>query len=230
MACERIAVTNCALSSTACAVRIGYEGDAPIRDCAFNNLVIWDSHVGLDLISILPEPRPGFEIKAGARIEQIAFSDILMDRVERPIYLWMGNPAGGRFRGAIRGVSFSDVTASGAASSCLVGAEERWAEDIELRHVRLNLLRGRMPAVPDELDVWARTPTPYGLDCRRVRGLRLADVRIAVPPGGGWRSPLRCRQIKGLDLVELRAPGPELQAVKRLTVAGGQTDPGLARR
>lgn len=39
-ACEDVSVTNCTFVSTCCAIRLGYEGDAPIRNCTFSNIVI----------------------------------------------------------------------------------------------------------------------------------------------------------------------------------------------
>ena len=49
-ACENVTVSNCVLSSTCCAVRIGYEGDSPIRNCTFSNLVMPHTRTGINML------------------------------------------------------------------------------------------------------------------------------------------------------------------------------------
>lgn len=73
-ACEYVTVTNCILKTTCCALRIGYEGDHPIRHCRFGNLVIKGTRTG---ISILAPLKPAFCIEHGPAIEDISFSDMI---------------------------------------------------------------------------------------------------------------------------------------------------------
>lgn len=48
--CEKVTVTNCTLTTWCNAIRIGWINDGTIRDCAFSNLVITDSSVGVGIV------------------------------------------------------------------------------------------------------------------------------------------------------------------------------------
>ena len=85
-ACERITVENCRLSSSTCAVRTGYEGDAPIRDIVFKNIRIVNSRNGFNFVSVVPEKQQF----AGTRIENMVFENVTMDTVGRPFFMWSG--------------------------------------------------------------------------------------------------------------------------------------------
>ena len=109
---KNITVANCTLSSSTCATRVGYGGDGPpIKNCVFSNLAIHDSRMGIDILSVLPETNLCTGITKGARIEGLVFSDIVMDNVKRPIYIWQGNESGGTFMGKIEDVSINNVIA-----------------------------------------------------------------------------------------------------------------------
>ena len=80
--CERVTVTNCAITSHSAGIRVGWYNDGVIRNCAFNNLVITDSTTGIDFR--LPDtPLGGRGSDEGCDdtlIENLSFSDILIDR------------------------------------------------------------------------------------------------------------------------------------------------------
>lgn len=90
-ACQNIRITNSTLSSPpACAVRLGYEGDSPIKDVHCNNLTIKSSHHGINVVSIVAD-REAFAMGKGTRIKNVEFHDIQMQDVLQPIYIWMGS-------------------------------------------------------------------------------------------------------------------------------------------
>ena len=73
--CENVTVTNCVLSTPACAFRIGV-GDGNVRNCAISNIVIDNARTGINIVcnylSLFPR---------GARIENISFSNIMIHAV-----------------------------------------------------------------------------------------------------------------------------------------------------
>ncbi len=114
--CERIVVANSILSSSTCAVRIGYEGDAPIRDAVFGNLIIYDSRHGIDILSIAPVC--AMKIERGTPIENIRFENIVMRNVGQAFFIWAGNEKPRTdYGGSIRNLSFAGMTIESVATS-----------------------------------------------------------------------------------------------------------------
>lgn len=76
--CEKVAVTNCNLTSHACAVRLGWINDGVIRNCTFSNLNVTVSCSGLT--AYLPgnpaHARMSDEGFEATLIENISFSNI----------------------------------------------------------------------------------------------------------------------------------------------------------
>ena len=82
MVCEKVAVTNCNLTSHACAVRVGWINDGVIRNCTLSNLNITDSFSGL-CVTLPGNPDPRRMSDQGneaTHIENISFSNITIDR------------------------------------------------------------------------------------------------------------------------------------------------------
>lgn len=81
--CQKVAVTNCNLTSHTCAVRLGWINDGTIRDCTFSNLNITESRCGI--YAYLPgnpaTARMSDQGHEPTLIENISFSNITMDRI-----------------------------------------------------------------------------------------------------------------------------------------------------
>ena len=108
-ACENIIVENCRLSSSTCAIRIGYEGDAPIRNLSFKNLEIVDSRHGIDILSIVPISK--LRIDHGTPMDHFQFEDIRMTNVGQAFFLWAGNePPRKGYNGHMRNFVFKNIT------------------------------------------------------------------------------------------------------------------------
>ncbi len=92
-ACEKIAVSNCNITSHSGGIRIGWYNDGVIRNCTFSNLNITDSTCGID-IRLPDTPETGRGSDQGDEhtlIENLNFSDIMMDRVYyEPIFIRIG--------------------------------------------------------------------------------------------------------------------------------------------
>jgi len=129
--CEQVVVTNCILRSRpACGVRIGYEGDSPIRDCLFSNLVIYGSHHGIDIVSILPDQEYPFTILHGTRVENIQFENLVMRDVMQPIHFWMGNEKPGQDPEVLlRNIRVSNVVVENGGDSFIGSLIDRPVEN-----------------------------------------------------------------------------------------------------
>jgi polygalacturonase len=212
MACENVVVTNCKLSSSACAIRIGYEGDATIRNCCFSNLTIHDTDIGFDIVSIIPEScPPGLTITEGVRVERIVLANVVMDRVNRPIYIWIGNETDREFKGGIRDVLIDNLIATATNACYLGGTRDCKVEDIEIRNMRIAMVGQREQARYEAGHaVWGGMETPYGLLCRDARRLRLnglhLDWRSATDT---WRNQICCSNVDGLEISGFHSIGFE---------------------
>ena len=236
-ACENVTVTNCTLSSTCCAVRIGYEGDGPIRNCTFSNLVFPGTRTG---INMLVPRHADVGIQHGPAIENIAFSNLVMD-TRIPIYLWIGDDAAPP--GGIRNVSIADVLATTERGCYLGGSKTIPLEGLRVANLRLEV-RGEMDdefaaAVPYPYRVWDyfdKRGIPHALYCRYAREVEFHDVRVAWGrAGGSWRSALRAEHVEDLEvdgLVARQGPGPgrapavHLTDVRGALVRGCRAEPG----
>ena len=139
-ACEDVVVTNCTLVTTCCAVRIGYEGDAPIRNCTFSNLAISRCRTGINMLVPGHSDWKDSLITHGPAIENIRFSNLIMD-TRVPLFLWIGDDA--KRPGGIRNIAISDVYAT-TERGCFVGGTRAIpVEGLQLRNWRLEV-RGEM--------------------------------------------------------------------------------------
>lgn len=179
MPCENIAVTNCHLSSTTCGVRIGYEGDAPIRDCAFSNLTFASCRHGIDLLSIRPAVK-GTIIGRGTPVDRIVFTNLTMRDVGRAIFIWAGKERPEfTYGGHVRDVQITNLTGL-VNDSSYIGAQEPGAiSNLTLRDIRLVQDWNREPqpevAIPSH---WGGGFMPWSLNLRSLDAVRLENVDI----------------------------------------------------
>ncbi len=206
-ACENVVVTNCVLCSVpACGIRVGYEGDSVIRNCSFSNLTIFDTDIGLDIISILPG-RPN--ILKGTRCENISFDNITMRNVNQAVYFWMGNETANESQAYLKNISVSNVIAQSLYGSYIGGFDKKHCENVMLSDIRL-LLSGDMPkdAAPASSGVWGAATNPYGLYCSRVDGLSIRNMEIDFREArGAWKCGVFCKEVNGATLQGIRTRG-----------------------
>ena len=159
--CERVCVTNCALTSYACGVRIGWMNDGVIRSCAFSNLVITGSRFGIGMhlpyriresgnVRILDAKRP-ISTDVGREqtlIESISFDNVIMDGIySRPIDIKIEDHESIGCRG-IRNIRFSSVHATALAYPSFKGRKQDPLGDVYLYNCTFTRL--------DEIDGEAR--------------------------------------------------------------------------
>jgi polygalacturonase len=220
---DGLVVSNCVLSSKTCGVRLGYEGDGPIRNCAFSNIVMQRTRTGINML--VPHNRE-HGILHGPGIENISFSNIVMDTV-LPIYLWIDAKAA--TPGCIRNINISNLQAT-AERACYIGGggANLPVESVRLRNVRLNM-RGQMngdriaepvPSPYPAFDYWPNSGTtwprsgavfkglPHALFARHVRDLDIQDFRVDWSAASGhWHSAIRVESGSDVRLEDIRAEG-----------------------
>lgn len=128
--CEKVCVTNCNLTSHACAVRLGWINDGVIRNCTFSNLNITETCSGLT--AYLPgnpaDARMSDEGFEATLIENISFSNITIDRTYYcpiRIYIMENNLCAG-----IRNLYFSNIHAFSGRMPCVQGRPDCHVQNI----------------------------------------------------------------------------------------------------
>lgn len=122
--CERVCVSNCALTSNTNGIRIGWINDGTIRNCVFSNIVITDSRCGISIflpyrirqsgnVRIFDSKNP-ISTDVGreeTQIENILFDTVMMSGIYRnPIRIGIDQNEGVRCKG-IDNIRFSNVHA-----------------------------------------------------------------------------------------------------------------------
>lgn len=201
--CDRITVSDCILSSSTCAIRVGYEGDGLISDCTFANLAIHRSKNGIDLLSVTPTARP--DLVRGTPVERLIFSNIVMQQVGRPFFIWAGQETGAPPATAqVRGLTFSAIRAD-CCNTSFIGSCAAPIHDLTLRDISIHLheLERFSHATPVPFPgIWGADFLPDALTLCRTSATTIDQVRLEVTPAPGRHTPygnmLRWTQTAGL--------------------------------
>jgi polygalacturonase len=133
--CERVAVTNCNLTSYACGIRIAWINDGTIRNCVFSNIVMTDTNTGICIQ--LPHVSAEHVVNIPDRgreatlVENLSFSNIVMDGLYAPpIKIILGNEP--TMCNAVRDIYFDNIHAKGLCFPLLVGRSEKPIENVTM--------------------------------------------------------------------------------------------------
>jgi hypothetical protein len=188
--CETITVANCTLQSASAGVRVGY-GRNPIRNCVFQNLVIYNSHRGLGVFA-----------RDEGDIENLLFQNITIHTRLYSGHWWgKGEPIHiSAIRqnpqmpvGRVRRVMFSGIVAEAEGGVVVYGTPESPIEDLTIQNLRLVVSAGSLardwggnfdlrPSTPASEQLF-RHDVP-ALFFRHATGLRLDGVDVK------WRGDL----------------------------------------
>lgn len=181
---ENVTVTNCTLKSKSAAVRVGY-GASNIRNCVFQNLVIYGSNRGL-----------GVFVRNEGSVENILFSNIT---IKTRLYKghWWGNaepihvsaaPAKADTElGRIKNIRFTDIVAESESGIVLHGWENKNIEDVVFDNIKLRIKNspindtygGNFDLRPTHvLEKAVFKHDIPGLYCNYADGIRIKDFKL----------------------------------------------------
>ena len=232
---ENLTVTNCVLTTASNALKFGTESSGDFKNIAFSNCTIFAR----------PDkwgrgPRTGVSLESvdGSNIDGVVVSNLVMEGVQAPIFIRLGNR--GRCQqtptpGTVQNVSISNIVATGSTvTSSITGIPGHYVRNVTLENIRISAAGGgaatELREVPEavakypEEDMFGPLPA-YGLYCRHVRGLHLEGFNLQLENADG-RPALAMDDVGELDLLSLRAePGSGNQPV----VALHDTDQALVQ-
>jgi polygalacturonase len=246
MPCRDVLVTNCILSSTCAAIRVGPDAVADIERVTVSNCVIRDT--GLNGIKV--------QQAMGAAMRDMTFSNIVMDNVAGPISVRLAGWKMGvdntwsvfddsRWpRGVVRNILFANIRARAKADglkSCMfiTGAAATKPRDITFSNIDITFPGGGTAAegarrtVPDqerrypEIDMFGTLPA-YGLYVHHAAGITLSNVQFHLE-SEDLRPALVCDDVQDLELSGFKAQGAtraesliRLQNTQRAFVTGSR--------
>ena len=226
--CENVTVSNCRITTTSCGVRLGYEGDGEIRNCAFSNLDIHDSLIGISLmVTLCPHQGRGANVRRGTPIHDIVFSDITIDAVQA-LNIWQHKEEPGEQTGRVDNVLLRRVIAEARRGCYISGHRENPVGSVTLEHCKLILSGsmgpGMLKRVPDPYPLWFNDldsdGIPFGIFARWVDRLAVTDSEFEWRDATGhWNSAIRCENVRHFSAEGLRTancPVPEERTIIRL--------------
>ncbi|MEO0470644.1 MAG: glycosyl hydrolase family 28 protein [Bacteroidota bacterium] len=196
--CENVTVSNCILSSTSTALKIGTESVGDFRHIIFNNCIIRNSNRGLSIVA-----------RYGGTIEDVIFSNITIE-TDRKHFNWWGNGdpiwvvvilRNQRYGlSKVRNILFENIIAHGQGTSKIEGyapdsanPEGSLIENIQFRNVQFFM----------EAEDYPDKRADDALMIHQVDGLKLTDVRIhwdEKETEPKWRHGVHLRDVNKLDI------------------------------
>lgn len=218
--CEDISVTNCLLSSSSCALKIGTETNADVRRILFTNCTISDTNRGLGII-----------VRDGATVAHVVFSNIVLDCRRKPFFWWGNGEAfhfvvlkrtAGSKVGRIENVRLAGLSGQVEGTSTITGfAEAREAAAPSISHIDLAdiQLTIRPESEPDK-----RTDSGIAIANTAYFSVRNVAITWAPSPRAEllWRHGLALRAVHDFRIEQFSSTSPALLAASALLLADAQ--------
>lgn len=227
--CEDITVTNCIISSHCNAIKMGTGSMGGFKRIAVSNCIIRPSRDPASVFTYLPQggiSGISLEVVDGGTMEFVAIDNIVMQGVNVPLFIRLGN-RGARYKpdapkppvGELRHVTLSNIMACdiGSFGSSITGIPDHFVENITLRNVQLFPKKGvgagayktdvdeRIDSYPEAI-MWKNLPA-CGLYVRHVRGLTIDGFRLHLSHADD-RAPLWADDVEDLRVKGAWITGP----------------------
>lgn len=208
--CEGVLVSDCVVSSHANAIKMGTDSSGGFVDVTITNCIVRSPDPEAKRLCGRPRGTGGvaLEIVDGGRMERVAVSNLVIQGVEVPIFVRLGQrgygwlPPGAKVEptttvGSIKDLSLANIVATGVGKTgcSIVGLPGHRIENVTLSNVTIRAEGGGKPEwsdakieeLPDkypESIMFGNLPG-YGLYCRHVAGLTLMDLKLQTSEPDG---------------------------------------------
>ncbi|MFC1552497.1 glycoside hydrolase family 28 protein [Candidatus Latescibacterota bacterium] len=187
---ENVTVSNCTLNSRSAGIRVGY-GDSHIRNCVFENLVIYGSNRGL-----------GVFVRDEGSVENILFSNITIKTGmykghwwgnAEPIHVSVAPQYADTKLAHMKNIRFANIVAESENGIVVHGWENSIIEDVVFDNIKLRITNSPIndsyggnfdlrPTHVMERAVFAHDIP--GIYCTLVNGIRISDFTLE------WEEPI----------------------------------------
>lgn len=179
--CKNIIISDCTLTSTSAALKIGTEGTGDFENVIVDNCIISNSNRGISI-----------QVRDGGHAKNVSFSNIIIETrrfadcwwgTAEPIVLTTHERNEGVPSGKISNIRFTNITCDGENGVFLSGCEGNHIEDVLFDRVQVTLRRkskwerGLYDLRPGH-DQGIEKITSPGFLMRRADGITLRDCRV----------------------------------------------------
>lgn len=228
--CEDITITNCILSSHATPLKCGTGSLGGFKRITISNIVIrpsksqemihplnaWGGLSGIDLLCV-----------DGGEMEDILINNVVMDSVETPIFIklgnrhdtWPGKPE--TTPGSIRNIMISNITAreSGSISSAITGYPGNKVKNVQLADIYISVrgvsnlsdttteVRENAGGYPFNRMFGSNLPS-YGFYVRHAENIIFDRITLATE-GKEVRPAIYLEDVANVELDDVRAEAPD---------------------
>lgn len=191
-ACEGITVRSCRLNSRYCGIRLGWEGDNPIRNCVFSGNIM-RANIGISLLTVTAAQG---NVRKGTPIHDIIFDNNILD-VARVFQIRHGRVDGPQPpTGFIKNILIANTIARTRYGSYIAGFPGNPIRDLTIRNLTMTMKddpesdfsanRDWRPPAEDGFRVPKSNALPFGLSFYCVEGLRLEGYRMVSGHPEWW--------------------------------------------
>jgi polygalacturonase len=242
--CKNITVTNCIITTTCNAFKLGTGTRGDFENITFSNSVIKAGqpdeplargaaetlHPDLFDNGLAPLSGIALECVDGGHVRGITISNIVMHGVRAPIFIRRGNRRG---LGTIEDISISNVTAYDCQNASMIaGLPGHPVKNVSLSNITihtdgsgtLELAHKEMPEKEDsypEITGWGRQPV-YGLYSRHVEGLYIDNLRVFAD-GPDQRPALTFDDVENLHLSRFVTNRKDIQSQEVIRMINGRS-------
>lgn len=188
---EDITVSECVLSSSSTALKLGTESFGDFRRIVFENCKVINSNRGLSIV-----------VRDGGTVDGVVFRNIEVECLRRhfnwwgnadPIWIYLTKYYPESALGYIKNVRFENITATGMGTSRLESTEGQHIQNISFENVHLHLSRENEP---DER-------VTHAVEAKFVRNLSLSNCSITwsdEQSSPRWQSALATYEVDSLAI------------------------------
>lgn len=130
LACERVTVTNCTVTSYSGGIRVGWVRDGVIRNCSFENIVMTDTTCGIDIFIPADYPECSDHGRENTLVDNLTFSNIIMNEIYgKPIKIHIAESEE-TYCEAVRNLHFNGIRATSLEFPLILGKKSSPVENV----------------------------------------------------------------------------------------------------
>lgn len=210
--CQDISISNCIMRTTGSAIKIGTESNSGFKNITVSNCVFKDvpNHAGIELMTV-----------DGGMMQNILIQNIVMDNVNTPIFIRLGNRArpyqAGQYVSKIaevKDIQINNVSVRNAKSpSSIMGMHSQKIKNVSISNYTVNYLWTQKPGPYNKvpfaeflypMSTMFKNLPAYGLYCRNVDGLHLQNIKMYAAEKES-RPAFAFDRVNDLELLSLKA-------------------------